>query len=56
MSNEQVRKLRIQIQEKAFRKEIIQSDYTEQDNAVNRSIEIIDLHGSNETRVRTFII
>lgn len=56
MSNEQVRKLRIQIQERAFRKEIIQADDAEQDNTVGRSIEIIDLHGSNETRVRTFII
>ncbi|KAF7415208.1 hypothetical protein HZH68_003697 [Vespula germanica] len=48
MSNEQVRKLRIQIQEKAFRKEITQADDTEQDNY--KSIEIIDLHASNETR------
>lgn len=54
MSNEQVRKLRIQIQEKAFRKEITQADDTEQDNY--KSIEIIDLHASNETRVRNFII
>ncbi|XP_035743696.1 zinc finger protein 800-like isoform X1 [Vespa mandarinia] len=50
MSNEQVRKLRIQIQEKAFRKEITHADDTEQDNAVSKPIEVIDLNGSNETR------
>ncbi|XP_014602294.1 PREDICTED: zinc finger protein 800 [Polistes canadensis] len=50
MSNEQVRKLRIQIQEKAFRKEITQTDDTEQDNAHTKTLEVINLQATNETR------
>ncbi|XP_015190350.1 PREDICTED: zinc finger protein 800 [Polistes dominula] len=50
MSNEQVRKLRMQIQEKAFRKEITQTDDTEQNNANTKTCEIVDLQATNETR------
>ncbi|KAK2580872.1 hypothetical protein KPH14_005944 [Odynerus spinipes] len=50
MSNEQVRKLRMQIQEKAFRKETTQADDIEQNNSIAKSVESTDQQAPNETR------